>query len=134
MEFRVESVRFDPDLGELKHYTESKDGDVGKYLLKRGYKLAALAKESVGKDTGELAASISVRFFPGPNPFVEVGSDVRHAYWVHEGTKPHEEIAIPGRMMRFRIGGRIVYAQKVHNPGTRAQKYLSRHLRKVIND
>lgn len=117
---------------ELEVMLHSRGGDVGKDLWKRGHRLAALAAADVGKDTGRLAGSIGVRWLPGPEAAVIVGSELDYAYYVHEGTHPHEVIATPGRILRFNIRGRVVYAQQIHHPGTDAQKYLSRHLRKVL--
>lgn len=134
IDFKFERVNFVPDPAAWKHFTQSRDGVVGSDLRRRGRRLALMAKSSVGKDTGQLAASIEMKFFPGPEPFVTVGSENSKAYLVHEGTRPHELTADPGRVLRFKIRGRVVYAREVKHPGTPAQKYLSRHLRKVLND
>ena len=57
---------------------------------------------------------------------MKIGSDVRHALWHHEGTRPH---AIVGRrVLRFVKNGKVVFAHKVAHPGTRPNKYLSDNL------
>lgn len=133
MDFDIDAIDFIPGR-DYKKYTRDNDGEVARDLYRRGLRLATLARLSVGKDTGRLAQSISVHFIPGPGPTVLVGSDLDYAYIVHEGTDPHTIEAGPGEMLRFKIRGRIVYVQQVQHPGTDAQKYLSRHLRKVLND
>ncbi len=133
MEFKFDNMNFKSD-ADFRRMTESSDGDVAQYMLARGYKLAALAAESAPKRTGALASSIEVTLVGGRNPTVIVGSSLDYAYYIHEGTRPHEISASPGRMLRFRVGGRVVYAQEVHHPGTEANPFLERHLRKVLND
>jgi hypothetical protein len=63
-----------------------------------------------------------------------VGSDVKYAYYQHEGTRPHIIVPEKREKMRFKIRGRVVYAEKVVHPGTKGSKFLSRHLHKVVND
>lgn len=134
MEIDVPDIDFKLDPTGWREFTQDQNGDTAKYLIKRGYWLAAMAKESIDSKTGQLAASIEVTFIPGVIPSVHVGSSLDYAYFVHEGTMPHEIAAPPPKMLRFKIRGRVVYARQVTHPGTRAQEYLSRHLHKVWND
>lgn len=134
MEFQFTEVDFELDSAGWRNFTQDQDGDTVQYLLKRGYWLAALARESIHSKTGRLAESIEVTFIPGVIPAVHVGSSLDYAYFVHEGTMPHEIASPPPKMLRFKVRGRIVYARQVTHPGTEAQEYLSRHLRKVFND
>ena len=133
MDFVIESVKFHPFPVEFANFRQSKDQDIGRDLYKRGLRLQALARVSVPKRTGALAASIHVNYFRGAsNPHVTIGSNLNYAYFVHEGTNPHTIRPKTGRVLRFQVNGRVVYAQKVHHPGTRAERYLSRHLRTVV--
>jgi hypothetical protein len=60
---------------------------------------------------------------------------------VNDGTPRHEIRPIGGRpsrnnpkkpgMLRFVVGGRVVYARVVNHPGTRARPFLDRALREV---
>lgn len=76
--------------------------------------------------TGRLKRSIYMRQgLRGRVQYVQVGSDVKYAYDVHEGTRRHTIKATPGRLLRFNVGGRVVYAKKVNHPGSKARKYLT---------
>lgn len=60
-----------------------------------------------------------------------IGSDVEYAEMVHDGTRPHIIRPRRKRALRFRVGGRVVYAKFVRHPGTRARPFLDRALREV---
>lgn len=84
-------------------------------------------------DTGRLRASI--RADP-PRVFslrgsVTVGSDVEYSGFVNDGTRPHVIRPRNAQALRFRVGGRVVFARVVHHPGTRARPFLDRALREV---
>lgn len=132
MSFYIESSVGHVDRVGMTWVRSSPEGPVGKDLRSRGRKLALLAAASVHKKTGRLARSINSKYVIAMNPSVLVGSDVRYAYDVHEGTPPHLIIPNRGRYLRFKQNGKVVYAREVHHPGTRATKFLTRHLRKVI--
>lgn len=134
MELKLSATEFHTT-PEFRQLTEGRNGDVVTYLEKRAHALALAAARDAPKRTGALAASIEVTVVPGHNPSVVIGSSLDYAYMVHEGTAPHEiSASVPGRMLRFRVGGRVVYAQRVYHPGTEADPFLERHLRKVLND
>jgi hypothetical protein len=63
---------------------------------------------------------------------VQVGSNLNYAYMHHEGTRAHVINAHQGRLMRFNSRGRVVYARKVINPGTRGNPYLTVPLRRTV--
>lgn len=84
-------------------------------------------------DTGRLRASIRAE---PPRIFslrgsVTVGSDLEYAGYVNDGTRPHVIRPRRARALRFRVGGRVVYARLVNHPGTRAKPFLDRALREV---
>lgn len=91
------------------------------------------AKVLAPVDTGRLRASIRIesrRTFTLRSVFT-VGSDVSYAPMVHDGTRPHTIRPKHAQALRFRVGGRVVYAKVVHHPGTRARPFLDRALREV---
>jgi hypothetical protein len=70
----------------------------------------------------------------------EVEYDIEYALMVHDGTSPH--VIRPKRarsrrnprrpaMLRFEVGGQVVYARQVNHPGTKPRPYLSTALREV---
>lgn len=60
-----------------------------------------------------------------------MGSDLEYARFVNDGTAPHQIRPTRARALRFRVGGRIVFARVVNHPGTRARPFLDRALREV---
>lgn len=133
MSFEIESIRFQPTQPAWNNFLTARTGVVGKDLYKRGLRLQMLAKQSAPKRSGLLAASIRVNYKRGAaNPSVIVGSSLPYAYWVHEGTRPHLIRVKRNRQMRFVVRGRVIYAEVVNHPGSRADKFLSRHLRTVV--
>lgn len=114
------------DDAQIENMLNSPTGMVGKHMRKIGLQILVGAKAMAPIRTGRLKKSIHMRQgLRGRVQYVEVGSDVKYAYDVHEGTKRHTIRATPGRLMRFNVGGRVVYAKKVNHPGTRARKYLT---------
>ena len=128
-------------MGDVKFYPQGMDtllrkreGEVGSHMYARGLRLQALAKAGAPKESGRLAASIYLDFREGPRyPSIIVGSRLKHAYLVHEGTRPHAvRPEAPGRVLRFNVNGRIVYATKVNHPGQKPNRFLTRHMRSAF--
>lgn len=117
----------------LDHLLNQPSGDVGRHLYEIGLKVQAGAKLLVRRRTGRLSRSIYVnRGRDARSQYVMVGSNLRYAYDVHEGTRPHVIAPHNGRILRFRQGGRVVYARLVHHPGSRGRKYLTIPLSRVV--
>ncbi|MFD3535242.1 HK97 gp10 family phage protein [Streptomyces sp. NPDC058664] len=95
--------------------------------------VVARAKVLAPVDTGRLRASIRVerRSILGLRQRWTVGSDVEYAPWVNDGTRPHIIRPRRGKALKFKMGGRTVYAAVVHHPGTRARPFLDRALADV---
>lgn len=91
------------------------------------------AKVLAPVDTGRLRASIRIesRRNLALRTVYTVGSDVEYAAAVHDGTAPHVIRPRRAQALRFRVGGRIVYARVVNHPGTRGRPFLDRALREV---
>lgn len=85
-------------------------------------------------DTGRLRSSIRIesRRLLSLRSVYTIGSDVSYAPMVHDGTRPHQiRPKRPDGVLRFRVGGRIVYAKVVNHPGTRARPFLDDALRQI---
>lgn len=91
------------------------------------------AKVLAPVDTGRLRASIRVesRRTLTLRSVYTIGSDVEYADMVHNGTRPHTIRPKNAQVLRFRVGGRVVYAKVVQHPGTRPRPFLDRALREV---
>ncbi len=118
---------------ELNH----RYGTVGRHLNRTANKITQLAKLQVGKKTGTLMRSIRFQHLPKNivGPGIKVGAYTSYALLHHRGTKPHIITPNkPGGTLIFRSGSRIVRTALVRHPGTRANKYLTDPMHKVIRE
>ena len=117
---------------ELDFLLNSPEGDVGKYLAKKGRLLMAAAKTQVGVRTGALRSSIHMRHLrDSRGQYVKIGSNLDYALLHHQGTKPHVIRPDRAKVLRFVRGSRIIYTTSVMHPGTKANRYLSDNLKLV---
>lgn len=111
----------------------SPQGDVGRFMRRIGLKILAGAGTMSGVRTGDLRRRLYMKQgVRGRTQYVEVGSKSRHAYWHHEGTKPHLIVPENGRVLRFNVGGQTVYAKKVLRKGTRPNPYLVAPMKRAV--
>lgn len=106
------------------------EGPVARTLLVRGYRVQSRAKQNLGGatgsgpkrvDTGRLRASISTQLVRRAGyPAVRIGTNVKYAMWVHDGTGlfgPKHAYIYPKtkRYLRFKPKGAqgYVYAKRV---------------------
>jgi hypothetical protein len=83
-------------------------------------------------DTGRLRASGSMRVGAfGSQVRGEVEYDADYALMVHDGTPPHVIRARRGQVLRFTVGGRVIYVRQVRHPGTRPRPFLATALQEV---
>lgn len=103
-------------------------------LTEAGRQVVNRAKVLAPVRTGRLRSSIRAE---PPRIFslrgsLTVGSDLEYAGFVNDGTRPHQiKPRRSGGVLRFVVGGRVVYARVVNHPGTRARPFLDRALREV---
>lgn len=94
--------------------------------------VAVRARRLVPVDTGKTRNSIKVvkeTSWRGPTWRVVVESPVGE--YLENGTKPHIIRPRRAQVLRFTVGGRVVYAKIVHHPGTKATHFLSNAVRQV---
>lgn len=60
-----------------------------------------------------------------------IRSGVGYAGYVWEGTKPHEIMVKNKAALRFVMQGRMIFAQRVHHPGTQGNPFVERSLKRV---
>lgn len=102
-------------------------------LREAGRQVVNRAKVLAPVNTGRLRSSIRAE---PPRIFslrgsLKVGSDLEYAAFVNDGTRPHIIRPRTKQVLKFRVGGRTVYAKLVHHPGTRPNPFLDRALRDV---
>lgn len=126
------TVRIDESgVNELFH---SDRGDVRRHMNKLLDQIVFLSRRKVGKRTRRLEHSIGKRLLNTPNGlYGEVAATNHIALIHHEGTRPHVIRATHGKMLRFKQGGRVVYAKQVFHPGTRPNHFLTDAMRAVVH-
>lgn len=118
----------------LSAFIHDPQGGIYKDLRQRGRRVARRARQLVGVESGSLRASIGVETAYGRKfPEVRVAANHRRAMMHHDGTPPHLITPERGRVLKFKVAGKIVYAEKVDHPGTRANPFLYRALREAAH-
>jgi hypothetical protein len=109
-------------------------GMVGRYIRKVGQRIAWKARGQVGVKTGRLKASIRMKVIRNLGEVaVKIGGYTDYALLHHEGSKPHMIVPKkPGNQLVFMKGTKLIRTPVVMHPGTRPNKYLTRHLRPSI--
>jgi hypothetical protein len=83
-------------------------------------------------DTGRLRASGKMKFRIARNrPIGVVVYAVKYAAAVHDGSGPHIIRPKKKKALRFVVAGRVVYATKVHHPGSPPRPFL-RHAAELV--
>lgn len=117
----------------LDRYLNQPGGEVGRYLEGKGRQILVLAKSQAGLRTGALRSSIHMRHSKDPKgQYIKIGSSLPYALMHHEGTKPHMIYPRKAKQLRFVKRGQVIYASAVRHPGTKANKYLTDPMNKVI--
>lgn len=116
------------DLHAVQAILSGRNGGVARDMLRRGLLVETQAKRNLGGiggpkriDTGRLRASINTQLvIRQGRPIAVIGTNVRYARYVHDGTGiygPRHRMIRPVRrkFLRFRPQGsrRFVYARKV---------------------
>ncbi len=121
---------FEPALDRLLNQPT---GPVGRHMKKIGLQIYAGALRMAGRDTGDLVRKMYMKQGRrGRYQYVEVGSTSGHAYVHHKGTKPHLIRPETGRVLRFNVGGHVVYARQTIHPGTKPNHYLTVPMRRAV--
>jgi hypothetical protein len=130
------------DLAAIRALVSSPQRGVVQDLLRRGLRVETQAKRNLGGiggpkriDTGRLRASINTQLVSrNGQPAVLIGTNVRYAVWVHEGTgiygPRHRRITPKShKYLRFRPRGsrKFVYAKSV--VGMRPTPFMRNALR-----
>lgn len=94
-----------------------------------------MAGVASGLAPGSMGRYVQVEDAPassGRGAAVDVVSHHPASVFVVRGTRPHLIRPRRRRALRFRVGGRQVFARLVRHPGTRANNFLLDALRRVL--
>lgn len=97
--------------------------DAGKFIL-------ATEKSEVPVKTGQLRRSITLDYRPIS---VSIYPTVKYAIPVHEGSRPHTISPRSKSVLRFKKGGKIIFAKRVMHPGNKPNKFVERTVNKSEN-
>lgn len=87
---------------------------------------ARIRPSQVRSEGLSLRDSIVKRLVPSTWPTMRLIAQKSYAYFLHEGTEPHDIAPRAARALRFysqRVGG-FVFARIVHHPGTKPNRYF----------
>lgn len=101
-------------------------------------RMVAETRRTVPVDTGQLLESIKANAtLRGPVLTVVVSSPLVQAATTNTGARPHVIVPRRRRTLRFRVGGRVVYARRVNHPGNRGTHWFDRAMsqwRRAVTD
>lgn len=119
------------DRGQLSWVIQ---GESRQTLRRRAPQVLRRARILAPVDTGRLRSSGEIVYssFFGFRPKATIVFRVEYAEYVNNGTRPHVIRPRNAQALRFRIGGRVVYAKVVNHPGTKARPFLDRAVREVM--
>ena len=123
VEIRIERSR-------LVRFLGSPRGIVGIDLRRRARRVEAAARR---RAPGSMKDGIvSGLRGSGKNLHAYVASTHPASEFVINGTRPHQIRPVRAKALRFRVGGRIVYAKLVRHPGTKPNDFLNKALREAV--
>jgi hypothetical protein len=110
----------------IDHLLYDRSGPVQLFVANTGRKIEGNARRRVGVKSGETKASIGSRLTPGrPKGYnLEVFATSKVALMHHDGTRAHIIRPRNAKVLRFTVGGAVVFAQEVHHPGTKPNRFL----------
>lgn len=120
VEVRIERNRVERVLGVS-------GGIVARFLQRRARRVEAEARRLA---PGSMGRGITSRIEgSGRNLSAVITSTHPATRYVINGTRPHPIRPRNAKALRFRVGGRVVYAKYVNHPGTKPNDFLTKALR-----
>lgn len=123
------STSFALDRGRIERMLRLPGGLVYRNMERRMRRVEA---EAIRRAPGSMKQGIRVSIGRGPGGEFRGTLNVRHpaALYVTGGTRPHIiRPRRPGGVLRFTVGGRVVYARYVNHPGNKPNSFLRDALR-----
>lgn len=128
MSFNV-SVSFRLDRSRVARLLRLPGGVVDRNLRRRVERVQSAAQRLAPGSMGQgIRARVDYRS-SGPHGVI-TSTHPATVYVVH-GTRPHIIRPVRAQVLRFTVGGRVVYASVVHHPGTRPNTFMIQALREA---
>ena len=113
--------------GEINAMLRGQGGEVVRDLQRRGNAVLSRARQLAPVRTGALRGSLNMQIITiGQNPAVQIGTNLRYAMWVHEGTGIYAGRGYiyprTARFLSWVENGRRIYARRIR--GMRGTPYL----------
>ena len=87
----------------------------------------------IPRRSGRLARSLRVSGRPGRREIVMGGASAPYAPYVEYGARPHVIRPRRAEALRFVVDGEVVYARRVHHPGTRPAEVMGRTAEYILS-
>lgn len=126
------STSFNLDRSRIERMLRLPGGIVYRNMERR---VRRVEQEAIRRAPGSMKQGIRVGIGRGPGGEFRgtVTSTHPASIYVLNGTRPHRIFPrSPGGVLRFTIGGRVVYARYVNHPGTTANPFLQEALRAAL--
>ena len=125
------STSFDLHRGRIERMLRLPGGMVWNNMERRVRRVEA---QAIRRAPGSMKERIRVSIRRGESGDFQGVVKVEHpaALYVLNGTRPHIIRPVAAKALRFTVGGRVVHAQVVHHPGTKANNFLKEALRAAL--
>lgn len=126
------STSFELSRGRIERMLRLPDGIVYRNMERRVRRVEA---EAIRRAPGSMGRTIRAQIQRGPGGEFRGVINVRHpaALYVTGGTRPHQiRPRRTGGVLRFTVGGQVVYARLVNHPGTKPNDFLRQALRAAL--
>jgi hypothetical protein len=126
------STSFNLDRSRVERMLRLPGGLVYRNMTRR---VERVEREAIRLAPGSMGRTIRASIQRGPGGEFRGVVNVRHpaALFTVYGTRPHRIVPRrPGGVLRFTVGGRVVYARYALHPGTKPNDFLRQALRAAL--
>ncbi|MDN3056844.1 hypothetical protein PH213_20280 [Streptomyces sp. SRF1] len=121
------SVQVTVDPSRLARLLRRRGGRAERKLRERTSRVASIAEREA---PGSMGRYISWKVVEGPRGLQGlIVCDHPAVHYVLNGTRPHLIRPRRAKALRFKLGGRVVFAKLVRHPGTKPNDFLGKALR-----
>lgn len=126
------SPPFRDSLGRFRKATDETQKALRAWLREQGRRLVDLVQEEAPKKSGDFARGhrFQTRVNGKETTLTVTAENKKLAGWILKGTRAHIIVPRKAKALRFVIGDTVIFAKKVHHPGTNPNKYIGRAYRR----